>query len=266
MSGRLAASDSDAMRSMCSSSKAPTVGMNSIVVPGWSRTAPARVTSSSVVAERDGTGLPSPSLWVGARDDEKPSPPAASDSWRTRTMVRQLLLGRLRPDRRLAHHRPAHGRVTDEEAGVHHQPAVQPVQPVAVGAPVPVQAGLESLDRHPLDPCQHAHDVVGVLGRQRGDAEPAVAADDRGHPVERRRAGAGVPEELGVVVGVDVDEPGRHDQPGGVDGPSGGLVHVTDGGDPAVTDAHVGPPPGRARTVDHAGTGDLAVQHHGPPL
>ena len=87
MSGRLAASDSVAMRSMCSSSKAPTVGMNSIVVPGWSRTAPARVTSSSVVAERDGTGLPSPSLWVGARDDEKPSPPAVSDSWSTRTMA-----------------------------------------------------------------------------------------------------------------------------------------------------------------------------------
>ena len=49
-------------------------------------------------------------------------------------------------------------------------------------------------------------------GAGRGDAEPAVAGDHGRHAVPRRRGGVGVPEQLRVVVGVGVDEPGRQHQ------------------------------------------------------
>ena len=51
--------------------------MSSTVVPACSRTAPARRSSSSRPAARDGTGWPSPSLWVCTWEVEKPSAPSA---------------------------------------------------------------------------------------------------------------------------------------------------------------------------------------------
>jgi len=80
LSGRSAATDIADISARWSSVKGPTVGMNSSVVPGCSRATPASAISSSGVAQREGTGLPSPSLCVVACEDEKPIPPAASDS------------------------------------------------------------------------------------------------------------------------------------------------------------------------------------------
>ena len=64
--------------------------------------------------------------------------------------------------------------------------------------------------------------------------------------MEVRRRGVGIPEQLGVVVGVGVDEAGRDDEAGGVDdvgvGPDAVVVDVADDGDAAVDDAEVGNP------------------------
>ena len=82
LSGRSAANDIEVMRSTSSSVKPlrqPAM-ISSSCVPGWLCTAPARRTSSSRVAAREGTGLPSPSLCVGACDVEKPIAPASSAS------------------------------------------------------------------------------------------------------------------------------------------------------------------------------------------
>jgi hypothetical protein len=49
----------------------------STVVPGWSATTAASRSSSPTAAEREGTGWPSPSLWVGAREVENPRAPSA---------------------------------------------------------------------------------------------------------------------------------------------------------------------------------------------
>ena len=54
-------------------------------------------------------------------------------------------------------------------------------------------------------------------GARRGDREPAVAGDDGGDAVVARRGERRVPEDLRVVVGVDVDEPGRDDVAAGVE-------------------------------------------------
>ena len=81
----------------------------------------------------------------------------------------------------------------------------------------------QRLERHALDARQHAHEVVAVGGvvRQRRDGEAAVAGERGGDAVQRRRRERAVPEHLRVVVRVHVDEAGRDDLAGGVDGDRG---------------------------------------------
>jgi hypothetical protein len=86
---------------------------------------------------------------------------------------------------RFAHDDAADGGMADEEAGVRGQRAVQAVEVVGRGAPVPRHALLQRLERHPFDAGQHPHQVVPVGRRQRRDGEAAVATDDGGDTVER---------------------------------------------------------------------------------
>ena len=79
--------------------------------------------------DRDGTGSPSPSLWVGAVDVEKPSAPASHASV-TSAGHRLDLLGGGRLVAAVAHHRAAHRRVADEEPGVHADGALEAGRPV----------------------------------------------------------------------------------------------------------------------------------------
>ncbi len=76
LSGRFAAADMSPISSASASPNWPTPGMNSSVVPSCSPVSAHNAISSSWVAKREGTGAPSPSLWVPASDDEKPMPPS----------------------------------------------------------------------------------------------------------------------------------------------------------------------------------------------
>ncbi len=211
LTGRSASSDMVERKSMSSSVKPlrQPATMSSTVVPSCWRTAAARRSISSRAAARDGTGWPSPSLWVWTCEVEKPSAPSASAACSAASMAVHVTgVGRA-PDGALAHDEAAQRRVPDEEAGVHGDAAVEPADPFAEGAPVPGQAGPQRGERHALDPRHHPRDVVDVLRRHGRQREAAVAAEHRGHAVQRRRAGVGVPEELRVVVGVQVDEARR---------------------------------------------------------
>jgi len=64
--GRCAATDMSTMRSIAHWSKGPTCGMISRPVPSCAPVTLASSMSSAVVAWRDGTMLPSASLWVRA--------------------------------------------------------------------------------------------------------------------------------------------------------------------------------------------------------
>ncbi len=148
------------------------------------------------------------------------------------------------------------------------RPSVEGVEVLGGAGPVPRHAGLEGLERHALDPGQHAHEVVAVGGvvAERGDGEAAVAADDRGDAVQRRRRQRGVPEHLRVEVGVDVDEAGRDDLAGGVDALRRlGVGEVGDGGDAVADDADIGAPTRRVGAVDHVAAGDDDVEHGASP-
>ena len=80
MSGRSAARDMSAMSSMRAWGIGPTVGMNSSVVPGCRRMAPARAMNSSKAAKRDGTGWLSPSTCPSPSEEENPRAPPATES------------------------------------------------------------------------------------------------------------------------------------------------------------------------------------------
>ena len=67
-----------------------------------------------------------------------------------------------------------------------------------------------------------------LVGRRGCQREAAVAAEHRGDAVLHRRARGRVPEQLRVVVGVQVDEARRQRLPLGVNGFRGRLIDVTD--------------------------------------
>ena len=84
------------------------------------------------------------------------------------------------------------------------------------------------------DPGHRLHGVLAHVGLDRGEPEPAVADGDRGDAVPARQRAVRVPEDLGVVVGVQIDEAGGDVHAPGVDD-LGGLAGVdpADGGDDA---------------------------------
>ena len=85
LSGRRAALDMATIKSSSSSVKPcmqPSVTY-SRVVPSCSATTEHSATTSSLLAKREATGAPSPSLWVYDSEVEKPKPPARMPSANT---------------------------------------------------------------------------------------------------------------------------------------------------------------------------------------
>ena len=82
--------------------------------------------------------------------------------------------------------------------------------------------------------------------------------------MQRRRAGRGIPEELGVVVGVQVDETRGHHEPIGVDDLSGRLIDGAEGHHPSAADSHVGLSWRGAGPVDQRAPSDHQIQHSNP--
>ncbi|MEZ5225494.1 MAG: hypothetical protein R2710_02170 [Acidimicrobiales bacterium] len=88
-------------------------------------------------------------------------------------------------------------------------------------------------------------------------------------PWKQERVRGRVPEDLGVVVRVDVDEAGGDDASGGVDPVrlvDAGRQVGTDLDDATVLDGDVGPEPRASRAVDDGPTvNDQPVRHVRPP-
>ena len=85
--------------------------------------------------------------------------------------------------------------------------------------------GVERVEGHALDPRHHAHDVVDVGSALSGAiVNPQLPPITVVTPCSGDGLAQRVPEQLGVVVRVDVDEPGRDHEAVGVDGARRGLV------------------------------------------
>ena len=96
----------------------------------------------------------------------------------------------------------------------------------------------------------------GRSGRYR---EAAVAGDDGGDAVEATRRGVRLERELGVVVGVRIDDARRDHPPVGVELACAGAVDEADLGDASAVDGHVGTPPREPGAVHDDAVADHQV-------
>ena len=146
-----------------------------------------------------------------------------------------------------------------------HAPTFHRVEVLGERLEVPRDPGGERRDVHVLDVLERVGEQIAVLGSARRDAEAAVPGDDRGDAVPRRRREGRIPEHLGVVVGVDVDEAGCDDEAAGIE-----LVAARqtrpDLRDHTVAHRDVGDAPGSARAVDDRPAPDHHVLGHLLPL
>src|SRR5207247_11184915 len=138
--------------------------------------------------------------------------------------------------------------------------ALQDVQQGGERVPVPGEAFAQYVRRHPLDPGEELDQPVVVLARAGRDRVAAVAGDDRGDAVEAGGGGVGVEGELGIVVGVHVDDARHDDEAVGVDRLAR-AGEAADGGDQAERDPDVGGAAGQARAVHHPAALDDGVEH-----
>jgi len=164
----------------------------------------------------------------------------------------------------LAHDIHAGGSVADERRHVDRSAVrLEGIEVLREGLEAPVaEAGAQRIDAHALHVLERAHDQVTVLGPRGRNREAAVAHHDGGHAVPRRAAHQPVPHDLGVVVGVDVHEPGAHDAASGVDGLGGFGGRSAERHHLAVGDADVADVAGRSRPVDDRAARDLQVIRH----
>ena len=170
----------------------------------------------------------------------------------------------------LAHHVGAQRAVADQAAGVRTlRQAVDRVEVLAVGLPVPGERVEDGVGRDVLDALHHRRErgpIVGAAGRERHAAVPHDHARDA---VPAARRADRVPGDLGVEMGVDVDEAGRHEPALGIDLASTGridaaVVRVDDRDDHVTADGDVGDTARRAGSVHHGAVSNDDVRSHVP--
>ncbi len=172
-----------------------------------------------------------------------------------------LLRRRLATHRVIAHRRQPNRTVAHQKTGVDGRAPVESCQPVAERRPLPVEAGAQRFERHTLDPGQHPGEVVLLVGPRGSEREATVSAEHRGDTVLHRRARGGIPEQLGVVVRVQIDEARRERLPLRVNGFRCLFVDVPNRDDAPVLDPNVAATDGRACAVDDLGVADQQVEH-----
>ena len=201
--------------------------------------------------------------WTSA-SSRSPSPPASIDSSSSSAHGVDLARRGLVADEVLAHHVAAQRAVTDEEPGVDADVAVEARRGTrrsvshVHGTPC-----FERRQRHALDLRHHPAGVVGVASLSGASVKPQLPPMTRRDTVPARRRGQRVPEELGVVVGVRVDEPGRDDEAGRRRASwRAGSSSVADGDDAAVARRRRRPAaPGAPVPSTTVATGDRQIEH-----
>ena len=178
---------------------------------------------------------------VGGRVRRAPAPGAGVHRRPQQVLHHRDLVGvRRAVPRGLVQGGQPQGIVTDERHEVHTETDVDRLEVLVEGLPRPRQHGAERPHRQVLDAAERGEHRLAVLGAQRRQREPAVAHERRRHAVPDGGRAEPVPERLGVVVGVQIDDPRGHEEAVGVDGPRGRGVHPADLRDGAILHRDVG--------------------------
>ena len=113
----------------------------------------------------------------------------------------------------IAHHVVAHRDVWNLRTDIDRVRRVDRIEILTVGLPTPRNALMKCCTGNVLD-ALHQLDQLGLTARVDGrEPHTAVPHDDRGDPVPAARGHVLVPTHLAVVVGMNVDKPGRDHLP-----------------------------------------------------
>jgi hypothetical protein len=165
----------------------------------------------------------------------------------------------------LAHHIQPHRRMSDQRAVVDRGAAFfQRVEILRKRFewPVVAQTALQRRQAHPLDFFQRAHDQPAMLGMGWRHAKAAIAEHHRGDAMPRRNRQHPVPQNLGVVMSMDIDEARRHGQAAGVDRAGRVPANLAQGRDFTRLDSYVACNTGLARAVDYGSAADFQIVVH----
>ena len=114
---------------------------------------------------------------------EKPQPPAFIASFEDATHLLHFFFRRRAALRRFQTHHPDHD-WRNGDVAQHVDPlwgAIEEVQPVREGDPVPLHPGLHRLERNRFDAGHGEHGAITQFRLARRETEPAVANHDRGY-------------------------------------------------------------------------------------
>jgi len=98
-----------------------------------------------------------------------------------------------------------------------------------------------------------------------GERQPTVAHDECGYAMPTGRGEQGVPKDLGVIVGMDIDKAGRNRAAIGVDHLTRIAADFPNRDDPTILDCNVSGVTIRAGTVYNATVFNQQVVTHGKP-
>lgn len=98
-----------------------------------------------------------------------------------------------------------------------------------------------------------------IVRARRGDAKAAIADNRRGDPVPRRYRQFRVPQDLGIVMGVYIDETRRHDRAVGVDGLLRVIGRIAKRHDRSIGHADIAAIAGAPGAVHNRAAGDFKV-------
>ena len=128
---------------------------------------------------------------------------------------------------------------------------VERVHELRIALPVELHRGLHRAQRNRLGADHREHRAFGIGGANRREAETAIAEHHRSHAVITGDSEVRIPENLGIVVGVQVDESGRDDLSVGIHHLGAFVMRdAADLRDAAVLDSDVAAEARRARSVD----------------
>ena len=194
------------------------------------------------------------------REAERPRGDAVADE--ASHLPDLLGRGRLTGRSPLTHDEEPHGAVGHEGADVDVAWApVERAQVLVEALPLPGDALVQGRARDVLDALHQLDQSFVVRRPDRGEADAAVAHYDGRHAMPRRRREPAVPRRLAVVMGVNVDEPGRDQRAVGVDLPCRPGADPTDLGDHAPVDRDVGRERLAPTPVDDRSSPDDQVVH-----
>ena len=166
---------------------------------------------------------------------------------------------RLMVDRAVAHDKDAQGGMGDVAGHIHSIFARrQTIQIIGESFPIPVQPFIKN-DAGDFFDAFHQLDQRLLMLRQHGSkADAAISANRCGHAMREARVEPVIPEELAVIMGVDVDKAGGDDGASCVNFLARCTGDRADFNDQAVLDRHVS---GIARCARAINDGAAANDH-----